>query len=584
MLLLGVSAAILLGADRASAAYSAVLNGTTLELTGDGNGQRLVLRLAVSTTMLEVDVRGDGTADFTFDRALFDSIVVSAGAGNDVVSIDQSNGPLTGESVQISGGPGNDTLIGGSGADVILGDDGNDLVDANQGNDLILLGAGDDVTVWEPGDGSDTIEGQDDDDRIEFACSAASENLALSANGSRVLFFRDIGAITLDIDGVEQLDLEARGGQDVLTMNDLAGTDLVRVNADLEAVADGEAGDGQADSVVLHGSGSAEVVSIGVRKGVVEVEGLSAAVRVAHGEPALDTVRYVVLGADEVHLLGTKRPDVISIAPSPVVGALRASADTFPVAVDVSGGGLLAVFGLRGADQIVAATSGILALGIDLELDGGTGKDVITGGDGDDVLFGGSGKDLVSGGRGSDLLFLQGGSDTAIWQPGDGNDTIEGETGRDTLDFRGSGAGENIDVSANGGRALLFRDVGAITMDLNDVEMISVSALLGADNIVVNDLAGTDVKRVIVDLEAALGTGGGDAQIDSVVVNGTSGADKMRIKAGTSGVSVARTGGAVRVEHAEVTDNLVLNGLAGEDDIKAAASVASAITVTINPD
>ena len=33
------------------------------------------------------------------------------------------------------------------------------------------------------------------------------------------------------------------------------------------------------------------------------------------------------------------------------------------------------------------------------------------------------------------------------------------------MDFNGSNAGENIDVSANGSRVRLFRDVANITMD-----------------------------------------------------------------------------------------------------------------------
>jgi len=77
LLLLGVGAAILLGADHASADYMAVLNGTTLEVTGDNRSDQLALRLDASGTMLEVDVKNDGTSDFTFDRSVFSAISVS---------------------------------------------------------------------------------------------------------------------------------------------------------------------------------------------------------------------------------------------------------------------------------------------------------------------------------------------------------------------------------------------------------------------------------------------------------------------------------------------------------------------------
>ena len=46
----------------------------------------------------------------------------------------------------------------------------------------------------------------------------------------------------------------------------------------------------------------------------------------------------------------------------------------------------------------------------------------------------------------------------------------------------------------------MTRDVANITMDLNDVENIQFNALGGADTITVNDLTGTDVSQVNLDL------------------------------------------------------------------------------------
>jgi hypothetical protein len=59
--------------------------------------------------------------------------------------------------------------------------------------------------------------------------------------------------------------------------------------------------------------------------------------------------------------------------------------------------------------------------------------------------------------------------------------------------FNGSNIAENFAVSANGGRVLFTRNVANIIMDLNDLERIDLNALGGADNLVVNDLSGTDV-------------------------------------------------------------------------------------------
>src|SRR5205823_9347185 len=119
---------------------------------------------------------------------------------------------------------------------------------------------------------------------------------------------------------------------------------------------------------------------------------------------------------------------------------------------------------------------------------------------GADLLLGGDGNDTVTGGPGNDVALLGNGNDTFIWNPGDGSDTVEGQAGTDTLLFNGANVNENIDISANGGRLRLFRDVGNVVMDLNGVEHIQLNTVGGADTITVNDLSGTDVTQVAIDL------------------------------------------------------------------------------------
>ncbi len=143
---------------------------------------------------------------------------------------------------------------------------------------------------------------------------------------------------------------------------------------------------------------------------------------------------------------------------------------------------------------------------------------MLNGGDGNDTITGSQGNDTVTGGRGNDVAFLGTGDDTFVWNPGDGSDTVEGQGGFDTLQFNGSNVNENMDISANGSRVRLFRDVGNVTMDLNSVERVNLSALGGADTITVNGLTGTDLKQVAVDLGSPPGSGQGDAQADTVVI------------------------------------------------------------------
>jgi len=155
---------------------------------------------------------------------------------------------------------------------------------------------------------------------------------------------------------------------------------------------------------------------------------------------------------------------------------------------------------------------------------GGNGNDMLTGGGGNDTLFGGNGDDTVIGGKGSDTAFLGNGNDTFIWNPGDGNDIVDGGRGFDTLDFRGKNGGETITISGNGsGRATFLRTGG--TIDLTSVERIQFEATNQgqfADNITINDLTGTDVKQVAIDLGGGA-TGGGDGQVDKVFINATHG-------------------------------------------------------------
>jgi Ca2+-binding RTX toxin-like protein len=494
--------------------YSAHIHDGTLTIKGNSGDSQLALRLkAGDPTMLEVDVDDDGSADFSFDRGQFDHILVQGGKGNDVIRIDESNGVFTDtELTTIDGGEGDDTLTGGSGAETLIGGPGNDTINGGRGNDVVLLGEGDDTFIWNPGDGSDTVEGQAGTDKMIFNGANIAENIDISANGSRVRFFRDVANITMDLDGLEQIDFNALGGADNVVVNDLAGTDVKRVNVDLGAA--GGVSDGQPDAVTVNGTPGPDTFNISPDGDALIVNGL---VRVKGFEAANDRIVVSGVGGDVVNVNGTDGADTINITPSPVAGFARVNIVGISTSVDVTNVASLAIHGLGGPDTI-SGSNGLAALKIPLTLDGGPGDDVINGGDGDDMLIGGDGNDTIDGNRGNDVASMGAGDDTFIWDPGDGSDTVEGEGGNDKMVFNGANIAEKIDISANGSRVRFFRDVANITMDLNGVEQIDFNALGGADDIVVNDLHKTDITRVNVDLGA---TGGGsDGQPDTVTFNG----------------------------------------------------------------
>ena len=476
-----------------------------------------------------MDLGDDGSADFSFPRAAIESISVEARGGDDRVRIDDTNGAFTDTiPTTIGGGPGNDTITGGAGAEALNGGSGNDTIDGKGGNDVSDLGSGDDTFVWDPGDGSDSIEGGPGIDTMVFDGAAASETVDLSANGNRLRFFRSPANITMDTHGVEQVDFNALGGADTVTVNDLTRTDVKSVNVDLAGTLGGTTGDGQADRVVVNGTNRNDAVNVAGDSSGVTVSGLKTQVAIQHQEPT-----------DQLF-----------------VGAL-------------------------GGNDAISATG--LASGAMSEfLDGGDGNDTIAGGPGAETLLGGNGNDTIDGNGGNDRAALGAGDDTFVWDPGDGSDTIEGEDGTDTMVFNGAAAADSVDLSANGDRLRFFRNPGNVTMDSAGVERVLFNALGGADAVTVNDLTGTDVKSVDLDLAGTLGGTTGDGQTDRVVVNGTNGDDALAVAGAAGDVSVSGLAATVELLHAEAADQLDVETLGGNDTVASGGLAAGTLQLFVD--
>jgi hemolysin type calcium-binding protein len=415
-----------------------------------------------------------------------------------------------------------------------------------------------------------------------------------------------VAAITMDLGGIENVNLDTLGSADTTTVNDLAGTGLEHVNVNQAATGGG--GDGAADSVIVNGTGAADAVHVSSdAAGDAVVSGLATQVQVAGAEnPASgftgDTVQVDTLGGDDtvtngiattaagtIAIDGGAGSDTVNYSGSPADDTIGVANDGTAVATFASGSPTtlqtttavenLGVQGLGGNDTITAG-NGLAAL-TSLTLDGGAGDDTLTGGDGNDMLIGGNGNDSVAGGRGADVALLGSGADSFTWNPGDGNDTVEGQAGNDTLVFNGSNAPENIDLSANGSRVRLFRDVANITMDLNGLENMNVNTFGSADVTTVNDLSGTDVKHVNVNLGAA--GGGGDGAADVVIANGTNGPDKVHVGTLESNVLVSGLPAALQISGSEgANDGLQINTLGGKDSVAIAAGVSQLIDPSVD--
>lgn len=406
--------------------------------------------------------------------------------------------------------------------ETLNGTPGDDVITGLRGNDILRGGAGNDAFVWNPGDGSDTIDGQAGFDVMQFNGANINEQFVVSAIGHHAQFTRDVAAIVMDTDNVERIELDAKAGADTLTIDDLGGTSVRQIAVDLGAL------DGAVDTVIANGAGSGDSFNVTFANGIVTVVGAHETTTIADAEFA-------------DHLV---------------------------------------VNGLGGNDTINAA--GLPAAALQLTLDGGAGDDKITGGQGADLLIGGDGNDTVTGGSGGDVALLGAGDDRFIWRPGDGSDVVEGQSGFDTLQFDGSNATENMQLFANGGRALLTRDVGNITMDINDVERVEIHAAGGTDTVTVGDLTGTGVKQVAISLSNSVNSGVHDSALDTVVVQGTQAADAIHVASKADELTVTGLAAAVDITHTTSNDILTINGLGGDDVIDAGGVGAGRMHLQLN--
>jgi Ca2+-binding RTX toxin-like protein len=183
----------------------------------------------------------------------------------------------------------------------------------------------------------------------------------VSANGGRVRFFRNVANITMDLNRVEEVDLNALGGADRLTVNDVSGTDLTAVNTDLAGTIGGTTGDGAQDQVIVDAANGDDVIAASGSAGAASVRGLPALVGLAHAEAAQDTLTVNALGGDDV------------------VDGSGLAADA--VRLEASGG--------DGADVLI----------------GGAGPDTLRGDANDDVLLGAPGLDVLDGGTASNIVI-----------------------------------------------------------------------------------------------------------------------------------------------------------------------------------
>ncbi|HKP24945.1 MAG TPA: hypothetical protein VJV39_13855 [Dongiaceae bacterium] len=412
----------------------------------------------------------------------------------------------------LDGGEGNDTVTGGAGNDTLLGGNGNDTVSGGGGDDTVDLGAGNDLFVANAGDGEDKVDGADGIDTLRFIGNGGDETFIATYNGGPATLSHDKDDF-IGLDNIERIEFRPLGGEDTVSINPLGGTDVASVVVDLAATSGGATGDKKLDEVSVDGTGDDDSIKIASVGAQVIVSGLAAQVSVVH--------------ADKIDIL--------------------------------------TIFGETGKDTIdgTKLAAGKLAL-------------QMFGGFDDDKLLGSAGNDFVNGGQDNDVALLGAGNDFFEWNAGDGHDVIEGQAGTDTVHVTGDGGDDAFVLGANGARGLLGHNTNDGKLDLNDVERVEIQAVNGDDEVTVNNLTGTDIKLVAVDL------GGNDLAFDNVTVNGTNGNDKVTVSF-PGAVLFAGMPYLVGVSGAESDkDSITFNALGGNDTINASKLPAGIASVVLD--
>jgi Ca2+-binding RTX toxin-like protein len=415
------------------AAVTPVVDGTTLTVTSNQDADTI----AIATAGGVLTVNGTATGLAANEQAV---IRVNAGDGNDTVDASALTAANY-NSLDVSGGNGDDLVTGGADTDIIAGDAGDDRLLGFRGGDEVAGGDGNDTMVWNNGDGTDSNDGDGGNDEVVVNGAPTQNDMLTAAPGAepgRVLFQRtNLGTFSIDL-SAERLTVNGLGGNDQfgndgivppglagrtsLTLNGDSGVDFLiggdgadvvnggegndalfggpgddRLTGDRGTDShDGEAGDDTA--VWNNGDGSDQVVG-DAGFDTAEVNGSPSA---ATG----DDFRIEPNGENAVFSRANLVPFTIGL-----------SADTEAVAVN-GGTGNDELFVFPGLARMFVVA------------DGGSGNDILTGAEEADTFLGGSGADFISPGAGSDLA--DGGTDDdEVLARDDTGDLVRGGPGAD---------------------------------------------------------------------------------------------------------------------------------------------------------
>jgi hypothetical protein len=202
---------------------------------------------------------------------------LKGGAGTTTIHGDAGDDILIGGQTATSisflfGGADNDFLQGGVNADTLDGGDGDDQLDAGKGLNSITGGADDDQITVHVGDGLQNIFGNGGVDLLKVISSLLPGTIAdtliagRDINNLNLLSVRSLlggplgkGVDQFTGDSIERLSIEGGDDTTLVRIDDLSGTAVSDVSINH---AEADVGDQVAEIVEVHGSATAETVSI----------------------------------------------------------------------------------------------------------------------------------------------------------------------------------------------------------------------------------------------------------------------------------------------------------------------------------
>lgn len=423
-----------------------------------------------------------GDANFTLSDADL-ATTGPEGGGSAVLNSTVETAVLTGgdssNTIDASGFTGETTLVGGAGNDTLTG---------GQSNDDIYGGTGSDLVIWTTGLGSDRVEGgAGESDQIEVTTGDGDDTVVLTAgsdsdpnNPTRVALqvSNAAGTSVLDLASIEDATLVLGDGADSLQVNDLAGTHLRSLDANL-------GNDDAGDSVTVEGRQTSDNITVaGHGGGDVSVDGLTADINLSSviGDTIIvnandgDDQLYSnnTAGVANVTLNGDRGDDAIDADANAITGGAGNDTITGRGFVDrnIEGGS---------GDDVLTGGSGVD------NIDGGSGDDVLVGGAGDDSLTDLQGNNSFDGGAGDDELIAGAGDDSFVLE--DGNDQISAGAGFDTLAISTGGDDDVVAVSQN---------IEGITTIVNGVSQTDTVARGSLEEVTISTGAGDDLIGIRV--------------------------------------------------------------------------------------